>query len=849
MSLPSPTDPPPIESHEDRVERLFDEAAALAPEARRAFLETATASSDGTPDLELVEEIEGLLAADLQAERYFEAASHRLAGTADALTEQVDSIVGERIGPWRVGEQIGRGGMGAVYLAKRDDGVFDQTAALKLVRPGLAPDLAERFRAERQILASLNHPGVAQLLGGGVTDDGRPWLAMEYVDGEPITAYCDRHQLDIQNRLELFVEMCDAVAYAHRNLVVHRDLKPSNVLVTEGARRGQVKLLDFGVAKLLASSGDTPVTASGVRPYTPGYAAPEQILGLAVTTSADVYALGVLLYELLTGRRPHPMSSGTPAVVERAVLESDPTRPSESVQSSTRPPSGNTTSVDELASLRKATPQALRRRLQGDLDRIVLKALQREPERRYGSAEALARDVQRHLDGLPVEARPDSRWYRMSRFARRHRVGVAAGLAGVIALTAGLGLALWQGRIAAQERDRAEQVALFMTDLLGEFDPSRTGGTLDPVRVLDQAVQRLENRAQQSPDVQAQIYDGVGRIYQNYAQFEDAERLIRRALILRTNLHGPVHLDVAASLGHLASLCAVQGDHAMADSLYRESISLYETLGARESAEAALSIRGLGLVRRAQGDPAEGVELVREALAIQQAALEPDAEEILATQSDLATLLYNTGDYSEAGRLFREVLSQYRETLGTHPQTAQVLSDYAAVLNAEGNSDEAIAAHREALDMRREVFGESHPRVAQSLSYLGWALQSQGQVEEAEPLYREALEIRRAAFGPDHTSVANSLLMLGEVQAIQGDLDSGLRFEGLAIRTYRSVLGPDHPSTLSAEVRYAADLAQAGRMETAESLLVRAIPLLREAFGANHEKTQTAEATLASLRE
>ncbi|GAB5533924.1 MAG: serine/threonine-protein kinase [Rubricoccaceae bacterium] len=838
---------PIAESHEDRVERLFDEAAALPPDQRRAFLERATASSDGSPDIELVDEIESLLAADLQAERYFEAASRRLAGTADALTEQVDSIVGERIGPWRVGVQIGRGGMGAVYLAERDDGVFDQTAALKLVRPGLAPDLAERFRAERQILASLGHPGVAQLLGGGVTEDGRPWLAMEYVDGEPITAYCDRHQLGIQDRLRLFVEMCDVVAYAHRNLVVHRDLKPSNVLVAEGARRGQIKLLDFGVAKLLASSGDTPVTASGVRPYTPGYAAPEQILGLAVTTSADVYALGVLLYELLTGRRPHPMSSGTPAVVERAVLESDPTRPSESVQSPARPSSGDTTSVDELASLRGATPQALRRRLQGDLDRIVLKALEREPERRYGSAEALARDVQRHLDGLPVEARPASGWYRLNRFARRHRVGVAAGLLGVFALTVGLGLALWQGRVAAEERDRAEQVALFMTDLLGEFDPSRTGGTLDPVTVLDQAVRRLESRAHQSSDVQAQIYDGVGRIYQNYAQFEEAERLIRRALALRTQLHGPVHLDVAASLSHLAALCAVQGDHAMADSLYQESIGLYERLNARESLEAASSIRGLGLVRRAQGNPAEGVDLVREALAIQQAILAPDAEAVLATQSDLATLLYNMGAYAEADTLFQKVLAEYRETLGAHPQTAQVLSDYAAVLNAEGNSDEAIEAHREALAIRRDVFGDKHPRVAQSLSYLGWALQSQGRADEAEPLYREALEIRRAAFGAEHTSVANSLLMLGESLTLQGNTESGLRLEGAAVRTFRTVLGPDHPSTLSAEIRYATHLVDTGQKETARPLLSRALPKLRDAFGADHEKTLNAEAILASI--
>ena len=841
-AAPARTSLSAAESHEDRTERLYDAAAELAPALRRAYLERETARPDGTYDRELVDEIEALLSADLQAERYFEAASQRLAGTAEALTERAGSVEGERIGPWQVGAQIGRGGMGAVYLAERADGAFEQTAALKLVRPGLAPDLAERFRAERQILARLGHPGVAQLLGGGVTADGRPWLAMEYVEGDPITTYCDRHQLDVGARLRLFVEMCDVVAYAHRNLVVHRDLKPSNVLVAERARRGQIKLLDFGVAKLLTPdlAPDGPSTGSGVRPYTPGYAAPEQILGLAVTTSADVYALGVLLYELLVGRRPYAHTSGTPALVERAVLEAAPARPSAGL------------AADDAAAIaadRRTTPAALRRRLRGDLDQIVLRALERQPENRYGSAEAFARDVQRYLDGLPVEARPPSRAYRLRQFVRRNRVGVGAGLAAACALAAFVGLVVWQGRVAAQERDRAEQVALFMTDLLSQFDPSRTeGGTVDAVAVLDGAIASVEAHDAQSPAVRARILDGIGQIYQGYAEFDKAERLLRRALDLRTAAHGPEHPDVAESLDHLAALCAVQGDHAMADSLYRRAIAIYEKAGLGASGEIASSLRGLGLLRRAQGVPAEGISLVRRALELQRDALGPDALAALETEGDLASLLYSTGGYAEAETLLLDLLRRYRATLGAHPGTAQTLSDYAAVLSAQDRFEEAAAAHREALAIRREVFGSDHPRVAHSLSYLGWTLQSQGLVAEAEPLHREALAIRRAAFGPEHTAVANSLLLLGESLTLQGDLDSGLRYEGAAVRTFRTVLGDDHPSTVSAEARYASHLAAAGQTQTARSILARALPTLRETYGPDHEKTADAEALLASLR-
>ena len=804
----------------DRVEALFDRALDVAPADRAAFLDR-----EAEDDAALRAEVASLVEAHGRAGPFFAEAARRM-----APPEPVGP--GDRVGPYRVGGLIGEGGMGAVYRATRADGAFERAAALKVLRAGRGD--VRRFLAERRTLARLDHPGIARLYDGGLTAEGRPFFAMELVDGEPVTAYAARRGLDVEARVGLVRDVCAAVQYAHARLVVHRDLKPSNVLVsTRDDGRPQVKLLDFGIAKAL---DDPDVTVAGPAPRTPAYAAPEQVAGGAVTTATDVYALGVLLYELLTGRRPYACGAGQ-AAVERAVLDAEPVPPSEAV----RAPRAAPADAEGASAAPPGPPERLARRLAGDLDQICLKALRKEPERRYGSADALARDLGRHLDGLPVEARPDTVGYRVRSFVRRHRAGVAAAAAGVLVLAAGLAVAVWQGRAAAAERDRAERAAAFMVGLLGEFDPNQAGaGRIDAGTVLDRAVRRVDAELRGQPAVQAQLYDHAGQIYQTYARYDDAERLLRRAHGLRRAVHGPAHREVAESLNHLAWLAFARGDYGRADSLYEAALAVQEAGEGRRTPAAAEAIEGRGLLRRAAGDPEGGIPLVREALAIREDVLGPDDPAVSTSLSALATMLHVAGRPAEAAPLFRRAIAGRRQTLGAHVLTAQSLSDYGAALTALGDVERAAAAHREALAVRREILGRSHPHVAQSLSHLGWALQTQERYAEAEPLYREALAIRRAHLGDDHASVGNSRLLVGEARLLQGD-PGGLDEVAVGARTLARVLGPDHPTALAAERRWIGHLERLGRGDEARARAARLVPRLRRVLGPDHEKTQATE--------
>ena len=418
----------------------------------------------------------------------------------------------------------------------------------------------------------------------------------------------------------------------------------------------------------------------------------------------------------------------------------------------------------------------------------------------------------------------------------------------MLALAVGLGLALWQGRLAANERDRAERAASFMVDLLGEFDPNRVGTSpLGGTDVLDRAVEQIERGLRGEPDVQAQLYDHVGQIYQTYTRFDDAERLLHRALALRRSLGAPPR-DVAASLNHVAWLRFARGDYAGADSAYTDALAVLEAAGQGRTPTAATSIEGRGVVQRALGRTEAGIPFVREALAIREGALPPGHPDIGTSVSALATLLYTAGRHDEAAPLFRRAVLERRRSLGRHVHTAQTLSDYGALLTAQGDYAAAVEAHREALSVRRDLLGRSHPHVAQSLSHIGWALQAQGRYAEAEPLYRGALAIRREHLGDDHASVGNSLLLLGEARTLQGDVKGGLALEAEAVRTFRRVLGLEHPTTLAAVLRHAAHLEEAGRAPAVRALLADAAPAVREAYGPGHEKTRRAEALLARAR-
>ncbi|HSR42665.1 MAG TPA: serine/threonine-protein kinase, partial [Longimicrobiales bacterium] len=491
------------------VEEIFDAALELPEASRDAFLDEACRGDD-----ELRDEVEDLLAAHRRAEGILDRGPGRVAADLlDLAGGTGPDLPGDRtVGPYRVVDELGRGGMGVVYLAERSDGHFRRRVALKVIPGRETPGLRARMVAERQILASLDHPNIAGLLDGGVTDDGRPFLVMEYVAGLPVDVYCDRMRLSVRERLELFVTIARAVEHAHRNLVVHRDLKPSNILVNSD---GEVKLLDFGIAKLLnpALVGvEAPVTLHDTRLLTPQFASPEQLRGEVLTTASDVYSLGLILYRLLTGVPPFPVADPSITAILSAVLAGDPERPSVQALRDREIVHGDGSkrelSAESRATERHTVPRRLARTLKGDLDAIALKALRPEPARRYGSAEALAQDLERFLAGEPVQARKGSRIYRLGKLVRRHRAVAGAGVTAVVTLAVGGGVAAWQAGVARQERDeaqlarvQAEEVSDFLMELFRIGDPlSGDGGAVTARDLVGRGLQRADALAGQ-PEV------------------------------------------------------------------------------------------------------------------------------------------------------------------------------------------------------------------------------------------------------------------------------------------------------------------------------------------------------------
>ncbi|WP_412061568.1 protein kinase domain-containing protein [Rubrivirga sp. IMCC45206] len=750
-----------------QVQALFERALDRPPDERTAWLRAAAGND---PDLytEVANLLEGydhqhtLLdgrATDLFSDRALD----------DAL---VPSHTGERVGSWVLRERIGTGGMGAVYRADRADG-FEQTAALKRLKPGMDSDaVLARFRAERQILARLEHPGIARLLDGGVASDGRPYFAMELVEGEPITDAADDRQLGVEARLALFARVCDAVAYAHQNLVVHRDLKPSNVLVTPA---GAPKLLDFGIARVL-SDDDAHLTQTGHRLLTPAYAAPEQVRGEPPTTATDVYALGGLLYRLLCGAAPLD-TGGSRAQAERAVLEGQPERPSARV-------------TDAAACQRGTTAAALAKRLQGDLDTICLKALRTEPERRYGSAAELGADVRRHLAGQPVAARPATRRYRARLFVRRHRAGVLATAAAVlvaVALTA-----FYTTRVAA-ERDRAEsearrsdEVVGFLQTLLLSASPyEEPGEELTARELVDRGAERIGELADE-PQTQAALQVLIGDVYLDLGRAEDAIPLYRGALATRQALG--LRVEAANTARQLGRALRDVEQYDEAERLLRQSLANLETLGA-DPADIAFTRRHLGSLIRDRGDYETAESMYREALATARTLRPPDLELEEDITTSLVIVLRAQDKDGEALDLMGEMVESGRRTYPDgHPMLATSLSTYATLLSRAERGDEAVAAAREAYRMFRAAHPDTtHPDIAAAVQGLGIAYRADGRLAEADAAYVDAVGRLRAAHGPGDPRVLAAMRAHGTLKEERGDPEAAAVIYREAARNARSL--------------------------------------------------------------
>ena len=811
-----------------RIEDVFNEAADLDPDRRAAFLDGACRTPDGAPDPGLREEVERLVTLDLGAEAFADGLRERV-GAGHEPERRPDA------GPWRLVERVGEGGMGEVWRAERADGAYAQTAAVKLVRPGLAPDLLARFRAERQLLARLDHPAIARLLDGGTASDGRPYLALEYVDGQPITAYADRRRLSVDDRLALFADVCGAVAAAHRQLVVHRDLKPSNVLVTDG---GQVKLLDFGIAKLLDPDPEftVAVTAAERRVLTPEYAAPEQVRGEPATTATDVYGLGVLLYELLTGARPYRIESRVRRAVEDAILHAEPTEPSTAV-------TGAGDAARQAAQARATDPARLRRRLRGDLDRIVLRALRKEPERRYDGAAALAADVGRHVGGLPVEARPESTAYRVGKFVRRHRAAVAAAAAVVLAVVGGASVALWQGRVAATERDaraaeasRAEQALAFVVGLFEDASPEARGGAVLSVdTLLAQGVARAA-QLQGQPLAEAPILDALGQIAYGLGDYGQADSLFRRALALRERHLGPGDLDAAQSALRLGDVRFGLRDFDVADSLYLRAHTTFAAALRPDDERVVESLRRLARGRYLEDTP-EGFQA---ADSLYRLVLTRTAGPAQAARPDRAAAFAGRGEIAlqrrqpvAAERFFRQALAAHRTAHGdVHPEVAHALLALATALENQGRYAEGAREAEAAAELFRRIYGSDHFHVAEASYRRGRLLAKDGDVEAAEAAYRAAAAGYARTLGSEHAHSAYPLVSLGGLLVDAGRLVEAEAALRRALTIYQAAGETDGSMLVAAaEHHLGRALAAQGRHAEAKRVLRRSLAAA-EAAGA-----------------
>lgn len=769
---------------------LFDEVVDLPAQER-----TRRIAEVREEDAELAAELEDLLRAD--------AVSNVAVDVSAVARVDPDLDFTGDFGRWRTLEPLGRGGMGMVWAAERADGQFDQRAALKVLPRALdTPAMRRRFFAERQILARLEHPGIARLLDGGVTPDASPFLVMERVDGEPITDFCDARRLEVAERIEVFLGACEALAVAHRELVVHRDLKPDHLVVTAGG----LKLLDFGIAEILDEDPEPGEARTRVHALTPRYAAPEQVRGDPVTTVTDVYALGLVLYELLCGAAAQSFTSRATSEIERVVCDRDPPRPS----------SRASAAGAEVARARRTSPRRLSRLLAGDLDAIVATALQKSPHRRYPSVEAFAADLRRWLDGRPVHAREPSWLDRSFLFVLRHRWGVAAAGAVLAALVFGAALAFWQAGIASGERDRARQEARkarevvdLLSGLFEVTDPWAEPISADELtarELVDRAAARLRSELAGPPEVRARLMGVVGEVYKNLGLHDEAEALVRGALDHVRTIHGPDHPRFASALSHLGQLRQEQGEFAVAADLHRQALQIRRARLAEPHLEIAQSELDLGVALSwLEVEPVETERLLRSALATRR-QLVPASLAVAYASNTLGNFLADRGRFDEAEAYLRETLEIRRRRIGSdHPSTAIGLNNLAQAMRDAGRFAEAEPFFREANGILEHHLGEHHLYVAIGRNNLGDVLEKQGRWRDAEPVYLSALEALAAP-----------------------------NLEG-------------HPLGGVVRSKWGGALAALGRAAEAETALRAGYEQVRGAFGDGHELTRLARERLEAF--
>jgi eukaryotic-like serine/threonine-protein kinase len=830
-----------------QIQSLFEQLIDTGENERAVHLARACGN-----DIDLFSSVESLLKSDARRE---DPLLHAIGEAAESLLEDhQDRLIGTRVGPYRVVSILGHGGMSTVYRGERDDSQYQQTVAIKVLQHAtLHPRLRSRLHSERHILATLDHPSIARLIDSGDLEDGTPYLVMEHVDGESIDSYCDSRTLFIPERLELFVQVCAAVQYAHRNLVVHRDIKASNIFVTDD---GAPKLLDFGIAKLLAPeslSHTLPVTRLQERILTPENAAPEQVLGRPITTATDIYALGVLLYQLVTGRSPYRLLSYSQLQLERAICMDDPVRPSQMVVSKLT--GEKDADRSRISDRRGLSPPRLRARLSGDLDAIIAMAMRKEPDRRYPSVEALADDLSRHLRGEPVRARHGDWRYHTAKFMRRHVVSVIGIAAVFVGLALFAGVMLWQNRrielardATAQERDRAQQVSAFLVDVFSQADPFNAQGREPTAKdLLDRGAEKISGNLGLQPEVRAQLLESIGLAYRRQGLSERAIPLFEQAVAIRRQERPLDNGHVAVALANLARALTDAGHLISAEADLEQAVSLSESNGESRPVETADILVQFGsFAIDAKSDPARAAQLFGKALNIYRTTVGDRSLQVATTLNGLAMAALWMDDYPLAEHYQREALSIFQETVSrNHPDHAVALATLGNIITQLGKYAEAEQVLNEALQIESNVFGADNQRIAAIEADLGILYDRGGDTTRAIAATETALKITRDRLGSNHYLTGYYLDSLASLFLKTGDLPTAEADARQALAVYAQALPARHLYVASTHQLLGEVLLRRGSLAAAEAELRTALDMNLGLAGAASWRVARSEASLA----
>jgi serine/threonine-protein kinase len=851
----------------NEVEAIIDRAMDLPEGERKLFIKEQCGDN-----LKLKGEVTLLLESIFDSEGWLEDPADYKKEFYEEISDDVEllaagqPLIGKQVGSYTIKEKIGEGGMGVVYRAERSDDEFAHRVAIKIIRHERATrENIRRFKHEQRILAGLNHPGIARLFDGGVTGDGFPYIIMEYVDGTPIDDYCHQQSCTLDHKIELFENVLEAVRYAHENLVIHRDLKPGNILVDQD---GNIKILDFGISKLLEDEDDMELTQTGARLLTPRYAAPEQVRQENITTATDLYALGIVFYQLLSGEHPFDFAELSQYDVEQAILEQEAPRPSAKISS-----------------------PKLQKKLQGDLDAIALKAIRKEPDKRYRVANEFLDDLKNYQTGLPVSAQEDSFNYRSQKFFKRHKQGVAIA-AGILLLVIGLtGFYTWriaqQRDMAQLEAEKSAQISNFLMSLFKASKPDQSKGeTITARMLLDEGQRRAESLSEQ-PIVQARMLSLIGQVHMDLGNYTEADSLLQSALkkeeilgesdqkqkldimnnyadlmkrqgkyesadsiltkVLTLSKRYEIPMQTAITLNDLGNLAHLQSDFPKAESLHTKALNLRINLYGNEHKGVAASYNNIGLALHEQGQLTEAEKYYLRGLELDKQIHGELHSETTITMRNLGKLYLDLEQYKQADSFISKTVEINRKLLGdNHPRLAEDLNELAVMNARRGDYRAADSLFKEILSIQKATLAPDHPRIALTLNNLAWVVKKMDRIKVAEQYNREALAIARQRFGNEHFNTAIYTHNLANVLFNQEKYQEAKQLYRQSISSLRKVLPTNHVRISNPLYDLGRLLKKTGQPDQAEILLREALTIREDTLGTIHSQTALAQAALGN---